>query len=59
MFSCCSCKGEAVASVGKSMWGMFIKPTHRLNLRVLGDKFQLGITWKQTNLIWAEVDDSC
>ena len=59
MFSCCSCKGKAVAPVEKSTWGMVIKPTLSLNSRVLGDKFQLGITWTRTNLIWAEVDDSC
>ena len=59
MFSCCSCKGKAVALVEKSTWGMVIKPTLSLNSRVLGDKFQLGITWTRTNLIGAEVDDSC
>ena len=59
MFSCCSWKGKAVAPVEKNTWGMVIKPTRSLNSRVLGDKFQLGITWTQTNLIWAEVDDSC
>ena len=41
MFSCCSCKGKAVAPVEKSTWGMVIKPTLSLNSRVLGDKFQL------------------
>ena len=59
MFSCCSWKGKAVAPVEKNTWGMVIKPTRSLNSRVLGDKFQLGITWTRTNLIGAEVDDSC
>ena len=57
--SCCSWKGRAVAPVEKSTWDMVIKPTRSLNSRVLGDKFQLGITWTRTNLIGAEVDDSC
>ena len=59
MFSCCSWKGKDVAPVEKNTWGMVIKPTLSLNSRVLGDKFQLGITWTRTNLIGAEVDDSC
>ena len=59
MSSCCSWKGKVVAPVEKSTWDMVIKPTRSLNSRVLGDKFQLGITWTRTNLIGAEVDDSC
>jgi hypothetical protein len=43
----------------ESTWDMVIKPTRSLNSRVLGDKFQLRITWTRTNLIGAEVDDSC
>ena len=39
MFSCCSCKGKAVAPVEKSTWGMVIKPTLSFNSTVLGDKF--------------------
>ena len=59
MFSCCSWKGKAVAPVEKNTWGIVIKPTLSWNSRVLGDKFQLGNTWTRTNLIGAEVDDSC
>ena len=59
MSSCCSWKGRAVVPVEKSTWDMVIKPTRSLNSRVLGDKFQPGITWTRTNLMGAEVDDSC